>query len=143
MRENGVPEKYIRLVKVMYHQCETVVRGAAGTTEPFAVEVGLHQGSAFSPFLFAITMDSLTEHIRKKSSRHMMFEDDVVLCARKTDVLEMELLQCREALEKRGMKVPRAKTEYMTKWNVIKKYYICNLPSCHRSPNLKHPAGRW
>ena len=44
----GVPEKYIRLVKDMYHQCETVVRCAAGTSEPFAVEVGLHQGSAFS-----------------------------------------------------------------------------------------------
>ena len=91
MRDNGVPEKYIRLVKVMYHQCETVVRGAPGTTEPFAVEVGLHQGSAFSPFLFAITMDSLTENIRQKSSWHMMFEDDVVLCAREKGVLELEL----------------------------------------------------
>ena len=54
MRDKGVPEKYIRLVKDMYHQCETVVRCAAGTSEPFAVEVGLHQGSAFSPFLIAI-----------------------------------------------------------------------------------------
>ena len=44
------------------HQCETVVRCAAGTREPFAVEVGLHQESAFSPFLFAIMMDSLTEN---------------------------------------------------------------------------------
>ena len=37
MRDKGVPEKYIRLVKGMYHQCETVVRCAAGTSEPFAV----------------------------------------------------------------------------------------------------------
>ena len=51
----------IRAVKNMYHQCESVVRCAAGTSEPFAVEVGLHQGSAFSPFLFSIMMDSLTE----------------------------------------------------------------------------------
>ena len=49
-------------------QCETVVRRAAGTSEPFAVEVGLHQGSAFSPFLFAIMMDSRTENMRKETS---------------------------------------------------------------------------
>ena len=42
MRDEGMPEKYIRLVKEMYHQCETVVRCAAGTSEPFVVEVGLH-----------------------------------------------------------------------------------------------------
>ena len=44
MRDKGVPEKYIRLVKDMYHQSETVVRCAAGTCKPLAVEVGLHQG---------------------------------------------------------------------------------------------------
>ena len=40
--------KCIRLVKGMYHQCETLVRCAVGTREPFAVEVDLQQGSAFS-----------------------------------------------------------------------------------------------
>ena len=30
-------------------------------------QVGLHQGSAFSPFLFAIMMESLTENIRKNT----------------------------------------------------------------------------
>ena len=113
MRDKGLPEKYIRLTKDMYHQCETVVRCAAGTSEPYAVEVGLHQGSAFSPFLFAIMMDSLTENIRKEAAWQMMFEDDVVLCAREKYVLELELEQWREALEKRVMKMPSAKTEYM------------------------------
>ena len=36
-----------------------------------------------------------------------------MLCAREKDVLELELEQWREALEKRGMKVSRANTEYM------------------------------
>ena len=66
MIDKGVPEMYTRLVKDMYHQCETVVRFAAGTSEPFAMEVGLHRGSAYSPFLFAIMIDSLTENIRKE-----------------------------------------------------------------------------
>ena len=54
MIDTGVPDNYIRLVKDMYHQCETVETCVAGTSDPFAMDVGLHQGSAFSPFLFAI-----------------------------------------------------------------------------------------
>ena len=85
----------------------------AGTSEPFAVEVGLHQGSTLSPFLFSIMMDSLTENIRKKAPWQMMFADDLVLCASEKDMLELELEQWREALEKRGMKVSRAKRKNM------------------------------
>ena len=43
----------------------------------------------------------------------MMFADDVVLCAREKNLLELELEQWREALEKTGMKVSRAKAQYM------------------------------
>ncbi|KAK3575008.1 hypothetical protein QTP86_019658 [Hemibagrus guttatus] len=45
----------------MYERSRTVVRCAVGQTEEFKVEVGLHQGSALSPFLFAIVMDQLSE----------------------------------------------------------------------------------
>ena len=88
------------------------------------MEVGLHQGFAFSPFLFAIMMDSLTENIRKEAPWQMMFADDVVLCAREKDVLESELEQWREALEKRRMKVSRAKTEYMCLPQVTEYKYL-------------------
>ena len=56
-------------------------------------------------------MDSLTENIRKEAHWQMMFADDVVLCSRKKDALELELDHRREALEKRGIKVPREKAE--------------------------------
>ena len=102
-----VPEKYIRLAKDMYHQCETAVRRAAGTSEPLAVELGLHPG--FSAFLFVIMMDSLTENIRKEGHWQMMFADDVVLCSKEKGVLELELEQWMEAFDKRGMKMSRAK----------------------------------
>ena len=36
-------EKYTRPLNAIYHQCETVVRCAAGAREHSAVEVGLHQ----------------------------------------------------------------------------------------------------
>ncbi|KAK3525668.1 hypothetical protein QTP70_004312 [Hemibagrus guttatus] len=61
MRKSGVAEKYVRVVQDMYERSRTVVRCAVGQTEKFNVEVGLHQGSALSPFLFAIVMDQLSE----------------------------------------------------------------------------------
>ncbi|KAK3561562.1 hypothetical protein QTP86_008942 [Hemibagrus guttatus] len=61
MRKSGVAEKYVRGVQDMYERSRTVLRCAVGQTEEFKVEVGLHQGSALSPFLFAIVMDQLSE----------------------------------------------------------------------------------
>ena len=36
----------------MYEGSETMVRCAVGTTESFKVKVGLHQGSALSPYRY-------------------------------------------------------------------------------------------
>ena len=64
MRKSGIVEKYAQLVQDMYMGSKRVVRCAVGTTESFKVKVGLHQGSALSPFLFAVIMDSLTDEVR-------------------------------------------------------------------------------
>ncbi|KAK3532405.1 hypothetical protein QTP86_016688 [Hemibagrus guttatus] len=64
MRKSGVAEKYVRVVQDMYERSRTVVRRAVGQTEEFKVEVGLHQGSALSPFLFAMVMDQLSEETK-------------------------------------------------------------------------------
>ncbi|KAK3520117.1 hypothetical protein QTP70_014283 [Hemibagrus guttatus] len=61
MKKSGVAEKYVRVVQDMYERSRTVVRCAIGQTEDFKVEVGLQQGSALSPFLFALVMDQLSE----------------------------------------------------------------------------------
>ncbi|KAI5614769.1 hypothetical protein C0J50_3417 [Silurus asotus] len=57
MRKSGVSEKYVRVVQDMYEDSVTAVKCAVGTTDWFRVKVGLHQGSALSPCLFAVVMD--------------------------------------------------------------------------------------
>ncbi|KAK3508236.1 hypothetical protein QTP70_017665 [Hemibagrus guttatus] len=113
MRKSGVAEKYVRVVQDMYERSRTVVRCAVGQTEEFKVEVGLHQGSALSPFLFAIVMDQLSEEVRQESPWTMMFADDIVICIESREQVDENLERWRFALERRGMKVSRSKTEYM------------------------------
>ncbi|KAK3546355.1 hypothetical protein QTP70_025768 [Hemibagrus guttatus] len=113
MRKSGVAEKYVRVVQDMYERSRTVVRCAVGQKEKFKVEVGLHQGSALSPFLFAIVMDQLSEEVRQESPWTMMFADDIVMCSESREQVEENLERWRFALERRGMKVSRSKTEYM------------------------------
>ncbi|KAK3574121.1 hypothetical protein QTP86_003462 [Hemibagrus guttatus] len=113
MRKSGVAEKYVRVVQDMYERSRTVVRCAVGQTEEFKVEVGLHQGSALSPFLFAIVMDQLSEEVRQESPWTMMFADDIVICSESREQVEENLERWRFVLERRGMKVSRSSTEYM------------------------------
>ena len=79
------------IIQDMYDRATTTVRSASGLTEEFKVGVGLHQGSALSPFLFAIIIDRLTEDIRKDAPWDMLFADDIVLCRQNYRELEEDL----------------------------------------------------
>ena len=84
-------EKYVQLVQDMYEGSETVVRCAVETTESFKVKVGLHQGSALSPFLFAVIIDKLTDEVRREPPWTMLFSDDVVICEETRKEVERRL----------------------------------------------------
>ncbi|KAK3520421.1 hypothetical protein QTP70_024172 [Hemibagrus guttatus] len=130
MRKSGVAEKYVRVVQDMYERSRTVVRCAVGQTEEFKVEVGLHQGSALSPFLFAIVMEQLSEEVRQESPWTMMFADDIVICSESREQVEENLERWRFALERRGMKVSR-NTCY------ILSFAIIMLNTSLHNPNVK------
>ena len=66
-----------------------------------------------SPCLFAMVMDRMTDDIREEAPWTMMFADDIVICSESKERVEEKLESWRYALERRGMKVNRRKTEYM------------------------------
>ncbi|KAI5621396.1 gastrula zinc finger protein XlCGF28.1-like, partial [Silurus asotus] len=91
LRKSGVSEKYVRVVQDMYEGSVTAVKCAVGTTDWFRVKVGLHQGSALSPFLFAVVMDRLTDEVSQESPWTMMFADDIVICCESREQVEKSL----------------------------------------------------
>ena len=97
----------------MYEGSKTVARCAVGTTESFKVKVGRHQGSALNPFLFSVIMDRLKDEVRKELPWMMMFADDTVICKETREEVDWRLEPWKYALERRGMKVSRSKTEYL------------------------------
>ena len=52
LEKNGVPLKYIILIKDMYDRAVISVRISGGITSEFPIIIGLHQGSELSPYLF-------------------------------------------------------------------------------------------
>ncbi|KAK3549087.1 hypothetical protein QTP70_031342 [Hemibagrus guttatus] len=88
MRKSGVAEKYVRVVQDMYERSRTVVR-------------------------CAVVMDQLSEEVRQESPWTMMFADDIVIWSESREQVEENLERWRFALERRGMKVSRSKTENM------------------------------
>ncbi|KAK3549896.1 hypothetical protein QTP86_015522, partial [Hemibagrus guttatus] len=80
----------------MYERSRTVVRCAVGQTEEFKVEVGLHQGLALSPFLFAMVMDQLSGEVRQESPWTMMFADDIVICSESREQVKENLERWRK-----------------------------------------------
>ena len=78
-RYHQVPSKYVTLFKDMYNNVVASIRTNNGYTDYFPIEIGLHQGSALSSYLFALVMDEVTRNIQGDIPWCMLFVDDVVL----------------------------------------------------------------
>ena len=97
----------MRIVNDMYRETTTLVRSSVGTTEKFEVKVGLHQGSALSPYIFDMEMDVIVEEVKDQMPW------SVLLVTTSKEEAERKLELWRVALEDRGLKISRAKTKYM------------------------------
>jgi hypothetical protein len=79
LQKYKVSSRYISLIKDIYDNIVTSVRISDGDTNDFLINIGLHQGSALSPYLFALIMDKVTRDIQCGIPWCMLFADDVIL----------------------------------------------------------------
>ena len=113
MREKGVNEKYVRLVQDMYDGVTSCVNSCDGNSDEFMIRVGMHQGSALSPYLFDFLMDVISEGVRSEAPWTMLFADDIVIVCETKAELWKRLSGLKRALEEKGFKISRTKTEYL------------------------------
>jgi hypothetical protein len=97
----------------MYDNVVTSVRTSDGDTNDFPINIGLHQGSALSPYLFALVMDEVTRDIQGGIPWCMLFADDVVFVDESRTGVDQKLELCRRTLEVKGFRLSSSKTEYM------------------------------
>jgi hypothetical protein len=64
LQKHKASSKYITLIKDMYDNVVTSVRTSDIDTNDFSINIGLHQGSALSPYLFALVMDEVTRYYK-------------------------------------------------------------------------------
>jgi hypothetical protein len=77
LQKHKVSTIYITLIKDMYDNVVISVQTSDGDTNDFPINIGLHQGSALSPYLFAL--DEVTRDIQGDIPWCMLFADDVIL----------------------------------------------------------------
>jgi hypothetical protein len=81
-------------------------------TYHFPINIGLYQGSALSPYLFALVMDEITRDIQVGIPWCMLFVEVILVDESRTRV-EQKLELWRRTLKAKVFKLSRSKTEYI------------------------------
>ena len=113
LRRQGVPERLIRLVMILYNGSRSRVRVAGGLSDEFEIGVGVHQGSVLSPLLFILIMEEATKSCASGGPWELLYADDLVLTAESKSELERKFREWKSHMEDRGLKVNIEKTKFM------------------------------
>ena len=105
MHKLGAEEWLIAAVMSMYTGAKTVVRTVYGNSECFEVKVGMHQGSALSPLLFMIVIETISREFRVVLPWALLYADDLVVTAEMEDDLIKRLNEWKDNMEIRSMRV--------------------------------------
>jgi hypothetical protein len=113
LQKYKVSTKYITLIKDMYDNVVTSVRTSDRDTNDSLINIGLHQGSALSLYLFALVMNEVTRGIHGGIPWCMLFANDVDLVDEGRTGVDQKLELRRRTLETKCFRLSRSKTEYM------------------------------
>ena len=112
MRKKAIPDVLIGSMMSLCDGARTRFRVDSELSCEFEFEMGMHQGSVLSPFLFAVEVDVVTTVIRE-STLSELYADILVLMSETIYGIRSKIRKWMEALESNGFKVSLGKTKVM------------------------------
>ena len=134
LKEMGIPDHLISLVRNLYAGQEATVRTGHGTTDWFQIGKGVHQGCILSPCLFNLYAKYIMRNagleevqagikIAGRNIINLRYADDTTLMAESEEELKNLLMKVKVESEKVGLKLNIQKTNIMasspiTSWQI-------------------------
>jgi len=97
----------------MYIGVKTVVRTVYGDSKGFEVKVGMHQGSTLSPLSFVIVKEAISREFRVALPWELLYADDLAVIAEIEEELIKRLIEWKDNVESKGMRVSLNKSKVM------------------------------
>ena len=126
LKEMGIPDHLICLLRNLYAGQEATVRTGHGTTDWFQIGKGVHQGCILSPCLFNLYAEYIMRNagleetqagikIAGRNISNLRYADDTTLMAESEEELKSLLMKVKVESEKVGLKLNIQKT----KWHLV------------------------
>ena len=124
MKLYGIPDKLIRMVKLLYDNTECTVIDNGEESEWFTVRTGVKQGCVMSGFLFLLSIDWVMRRtvsgeqsgIRWNFTTKLEdldFADDLALISSKYQDIQRKTTNLKSSAERIGLKIHARKTKIM------------------------------
>ena len=134
LKEMGIPDHLIYLLRNLYAGQEATVRTGHGTTDWFQMRKGVRQGCTLSPCLFNFYAEYIMRNagleeaqagieIARRNINNLRYADDTTLMAESEEELKSLLMKVKEESEKVSLKLNIQKTKItasgpITSWQI-------------------------
>ncbi|XP_055415995.1 delta-sarcoglycan isoform X2 [Bubalus kerabau] len=128
LKEMGIPDHLICLLRNLYAGQEATVRTGHGTTDWFQIGKGVHQGCILSPYLFNLYAEYIMRNagleetqagikISGRNINNLRYADDTTLMADSEEEFKSLLMKVKVESEKVGLKLNIQKNEDHGIWS--------------------------
>ena len=134
LKEMGIPDHLICLLRNLYAGQEVTVRTGHGTRDWFQISKGVHQDCILSPCLFNVYAEYIMRNagldeeqagikISGRNINNLRYADDTTLMVESEEELKSLLMKVKEESENPGLKLNIQKTKIMasgpiTSWQI-------------------------
>ena len=124
LKEMGMPDHLICLLRNLYAGQEATVRTEHGTTDWFQIGKGVRQGCLLSPSLFNFYAEYIMRNagqegaqagikIARRNINHLRYADDTTFMAESEEEVKSLLMKVKKESDKVGLKLNIQKTKIM------------------------------